>query len=144
MKKTTLGLAVIYAGGSVSAALQAAEKAGVPVAMDDLMASRLSVQRPFPATITRVIDDNTVDLELQGVPADQPRQRFAVKFSAKGEPGTFNFTEVAVTETPTAEPTDFESMTVADLKDYAEKNNVEIEADAKKADINAAIKKAQK
>src|SRR4051812_34207156 len=131
--KAILGLAVIYAGGNVAAALQAAEKAGAPIAMDDLMASRLSVERPYPATITRVIDDNTVDLELIGLPADQPRLRFGVKLSAKGEPGTFNFKEVkgAGGGDGSSEPADLDKLTVAELRDLATEREIEIPTDAK-------------
>src|SRR3954469_16000025 len=89
MKKLTLGLAVIYAGGDVAAALQAAEKAGAPIALDDMMASRLSVAREWPATVTRVNDAETVDLELQGVPDGQPRLRFGVKLGTG--PNTIRF-----------------------------------------------------
>jgi len=140
MKQLTLGLAVIYAGGDVAAALQAAEKAGAPIALDDMMAARLSVARDWPATVTRVNENGTVDLELQGVPDGQPRQRFAVQLGTGSN--TIRFTGDNAGANRASGSDDLESMTVAQLTDLAAERKVEIPSGAKKADIIAALQAA--
>jgi hypothetical protein len=92
MTKLTIGLSVIYVGGDLAAAFRAVEVSRVPgICIDNAMAARISVQRNYPATVTRVIDENTVDIELKDLPEGDPRQRFAVKHGTG--PNTFRFAD---------------------------------------------------
>lgn len=90
--KPILGEQIIYAGGDVQAALDDAKRANVLVTMDDIMHRRLAERRPIKAKVTRVIDDETVDLELQDVLGGEFKQRFDVKYDAAGATGTWSRT----------------------------------------------------
>src|SRR6266540_1900930 len=90
MKKPTLGQQVFYTPPAVTPA--------PGTTLDDssvrglLAAAKQSV---YPATITRVIDDKTVDLELQGAPVGTDKLRAAVALGKSGESNTWHFDAAA-------------------------------------------------